>query len=190
MALLKPWKRVGGAGSFFALLTLFQFVGGARAAEPSREYQLKAVFLFNFAQFAEWRPESFADKDAPLVICILGADPFGTFLDETVRDEMVRGRRLVVERYQKLEEIKTCHILFISQSKTGELNQILEALKGKPILTVSDITGSALRGVMIRFITEQNKIRFRINTEAVKEASLSLSSKLLRNAQIVSTEKK
>ena len=190
MALLKWGQRGWRAGSLFLLLAVLQFGGGARAAEPSREYQLKAVFLFNFAQFAEWPPESFADKDAPLVIGILGADPFGNFLTEMVRDEVVRGRRLVVERYQKLEEIKTCHILFISQSKAGELDQILEALKAKPVLTVSDIANSALRGVMIRFITEQNKIRFRINVEAVKASNLSLSSKLLRSAEIVTTEKK
>ena len=160
------------------------------SAQPSRQYQVKAAFLYNFAQFTEWPPEAFATKDAPLVIGILGKDPFGPALDDTVRDEFVRGQKLLVERYSTVEEIKTCHILYISQSESNRLDHILQKLEKKPILTVSDITGSAPRGVMIRFINEGGKIRFRINAQAAKEAKLSLSSKLLRLSEIVSTRKK
>src|SRR5437763_14629622 len=130
----------------------FSFVAGInlRAAEPAREYQVKAAFLFNFAQFADWPPESFEDKDARLVIGIFGADPFGAFLDETVHDEVVRGRRIEIKRCQKIADINACHILFISQSETANLNLILAVLRGKPVLTVSDIPGSGARGVMIQ----------------------------------------
>ena len=117
-------------------------------AEPAapREYQLKAVFLFNFAQFVEWPPEAFPDAQTPLVIGVLGEDPFGAYLDETVRGERVNNRSLVVQRYRRVDEIKTCHILFISRSEADRLEQILVRLKGRNILTVGDAEGFAQRG--------------------------------------------
>lgn len=119
-----------------------------------------------------------------------GADPFGKVLDDTVRNEAVRGHRLVVERYRTLEEMKTCHMLYIAQSEAGHLDQVLAALKGKPVLTFSDIEGSAPRGVMVRFVPERNKIRLRINVEAARAADRTISSKVLRASEIVGTEKK
>ena len=82
-----------------------------------------------------------------------------------------------------------CHVLFVSKSEEQNLAGIMDWLKGKSILTVSDLEGFAQRGGMIRFITERNKIRFRINLESVKASKLSLSSKLLRAAEIVGTVK-
>jgi hypothetical protein len=160
------------------------------ATQPSREYKIKAAFLFNFAQFTEWPAKAFADKEAPLVFGVLGRDPFGSILDDTLRGEQVQGRRLLIQRYSKVEEIKSCHILYIGQSEANNLDPILTALKDKPVLTVSDIEGSAWRGVMIRFLTERNKIRFRINLAVVRAANLTLSSKLLRAAEVIGTEKK
>ena len=155
----------------------------------SPEYQLKAVFLFNFAQFVEWPASAFPGPDAPLVIGILGEDPFGPYLDETVRGEKVNDRPLVVRRFRSVEEISTCHILFISGREMGRLRGILDSLRGRSILTVGDVEGFATRGGMIRFITDQNRIRFRINLDAAKAADLTISSKLLRAAQIVPSGK-
>jgi hypothetical protein len=169
---------------------LLLLVSAARAsaqfANP-HEYQLKAVFLFNFAQFVEWPAETFADPQAPLVIGVLGEDPFGPVLDEVVRNEIVRGRALVVQRHRRVEDALRCHILFISQSESARLEQDLAALRGRSILTVSDAEGFALRGVMIRFMHEKNRLRLRINLDAAKGAGLVVSSKLLRPAEIVTT---
>src|SRR2546421_10219007 len=109
MALLRMVARVCG------LLLLGGLVASAQTG-PSREYQVKAVFLFNFAQFVEWPPAAFAGANSPLVIGILGQDPFGAYLDETVRNEKVNNRLLEIQRYHRVEDIKTCHILFISPS--------------------------------------------------------------------------
>ena len=166
------------------------FATSVPAAEPAPDCQIKAVCLLNFAQFTEWPSQAFLKQDSPLVIAILGADPFGSLLDDTVRDEVVRGRRLIVQRYRKIEEIKSCHILYIGQSESNRLEHIVKMLDGKPVLTVSDIPGAAPRGVMIRFLTEETKVRFRINNEAAKAANLTLSSKLLRAADVVRTRKK
>jgi hypothetical protein len=151
----------------------------------SNEYQIKAVFLFNFAQFVTWPPEAFASPDQPLRIGILGGDPFGTFLDETVKGEKVGDHPLVIQRYGGVEEVRDCQILFINASgRGGEVKEILSALKGKSILTVGDKEGFIQGGVMVRFFMEGNKIRLRINPEAAKNAGLTISSKILRLAQI------
>ena len=147
--------------------------------------QLKAVFLFNFAQFVDWPPQAFPEAQKPLVIGVLGEDPFGGYLDETVRGEKVNNRPLTVQRYRQVEDIKTCHILFISRSEADRLEQILTNLKDRNILTVADADGFARRGVMIRFATEKNKTHLKINLEAAKAANLTISSKLLRPAEIV-----
>lgn len=184
--------RSAGAINLAALIFLaLALISNRGSAQTSREYQIKAAFVFNFAEFTDWPPEAFENKDSPLVIGILGTDPFGSVLDETVRNEKVRGHRLTVERYRTVEEIRTCHILYIGQSEASHLDQVLDALQGKPVLTVSDIEGSAPRGVMIRFLTEKNKIRLRINVEAARAVRLTISSKLLRAAaEIVATQKK
>ncbi|TAK92750.1 MAG: YfiR family protein [Verrucomicrobia bacterium] len=156
---------------------------------PTPEYQLKAVFLFNFAEFVEWPTNAFAGADSPLVIGVLGADPFGPQLDATVRDEKINGRSLQVQRYRRVEDIGACHILFISRSESPRLEPILASLKGRSILTVSDVDNFASRGGMIRFVTDKNKIRLRINLEVAKAANLTISSKLLRPAEIVGSGK-
>jgi hypothetical protein len=171
------------------LLLLAGAVRSDAQGGPS-EYEVKAVFLLNFAQFIEWPAAAFAGPKDPLVIGVLGEDPFGDVLDEVVRDENVNGRPLAVRRYARAEQIDSCHILFISRSESRRLEQVLAALRGRNLLTVGDTDGYALRGVMIRFVTEKNRLRLRINLEAARGAGLTLSSKLLRPAEIVTTQEK
>lgn len=176
---------------FMAFALLLGSSPKAPAEAPSlKEYQVKAAFLFNFAQFVEWPTNAFPKAPAPFVIGILGNDPFGTALDEIVRGEKVSNRPFVVQRYQQTEEIKACHVLFINESSNKRLAEILAELKGKNILTVGDTEGFARQGGMICFMTEKNKIRFRINVEAAKSAGLTISSKLLKAAEIVAPEKR
>lgn len=163
---------------------VFAPVAPAQSTATS-EYELKAVFLFNFARFVEWPDAAFPGPEAPLVIGVLGNDPFGPLLDKIVRGEKIGSHPLLVRRYQRIEEIGDCHILFISTSAAGWMGRITGSTTGRSILTVSDADNLALRGVMIRFLTANNKIRLRINLEAVKAASLTISSKLLRPAEIV-----
>jgi len=153
-----------------------------------KEYELKAAFLYNFAQFVDWPPEAFPAADTPLVIGILGADPFGATLDQLIHNEVVKNRKLVARRYRRVEDVGTCHILFISASEAAHFEQILAVLKGKPILTVGDAGSFAFRGGVIRLLTEKNKIRLRINMEAAKAANLTISSKLLRAAEVVGND--
>jgi len=179
------------------LAVALQAASAAPAASPpvapppaspttASEYQLKAVFLFNFTKYVEWPAATFTDSQAPFVIGVLGDDPFGPALDETVRGEKVNGRALVVRRYTAKEEIKDkdCQILFISQSEASRLEQIVAALKGRGVLTVGDFDKFTDRGGMIWLVTENNKIRLKINLEAAKAANLTISSNLLRAADV------
>jgi hypothetical protein len=145
------------------------------------EYQVKAAFLFNFAKFVEWPPNAFPNTDTPFVIGVLGQDPFGANLDEAVRDERINNRPLLVQRYRSVSEIKQCHVLFIGRSESDRMDSIVSSLKHRKILTVTDANGGN-GGIVIRFVNEGNKIRFKIDIQAAKTASLTISSKLLRLA--------
>jgi hypothetical protein len=184
------WKSGGLTRAFLVWLVLsIVLLSGGRTAPaettPPPEYQLKAVFLFHFAQFVEWPPDAFPAAHTPLVIGVLGEDPFGAYLDEAVLGETVNNRSLVVHRYRRVEEIQTCHVLFISRSEAGRLEEILTSLQGRNILTVGDTAGFAARGGMIRFALDANKIRLRVNLAAAQDAHLTISSKLLRPAEII-----
>jgi YfiR/HmsC-like len=178
------------AGLALVLATLLSLVVSGLAnstVAASPEYQVKAVFLFNFAQFVEWPPQSFDDATAPFVIGVLGTDPFGSALEGAVRGETLNGRGFVIERYRSVTEIRRCQILFISRSEGAHMEEISAALAGHSILTVSDVEDAAQRGVMIRFVAEGNRIRLRINVDAARAAGLSISSKLLRPAELVTS---
>jgi hypothetical protein len=149
------------------------------------EYQVKAVFLFNVAQFVEWPPQAFPDSVAPVVIGVLGNDPFGAFLDETVRGEQLGGRALEIRRYRRVEDLSDCQILFISQSERDRMNEIRARLRTQPILIVSDVDGFAEGGGMMGLFTDRKRVRIRINLQAVQAAGLTISSKLLRVADVV-----
>ncbi len=160
----------------------------AWSAEPpaaSVEYQVKAVFLFNFAQFVEWPPRVFPDRQSPIVIGILGEDPFGAYLDDLVRGEKIRDRPIVIRRFARLDDVADCQILFISRSEAAQLDKIFARLKGKSIFTVGDVDNFAVQGGMVRLVTENNKIQLKINLQAALDAGLTISSKLLRPATLV-----
>ena len=166
------------------LLGCGSYAPGAVLAAPTPA-QVEAVFLFNFTQFVDWPPQVFAGPGAPIAIGVLGSDPFGAGLDEVVRGEVVNGHPLVVHRAQRVEELTDCQILFISRSERARLAPVLAALKGRNVLTVSDLDEFANAGGMVCFVLVDNKVRLRVNLEATKAAGLTLSSKLLRFAQIV-----
>lgn len=172
--------------SFIVLLIACSTFFVSTQTPVAPEYEVKAVFLFNFTQFVEWPPSSFIPAQAPFVIGVFRENPFGSYLEDVVSGEKVNGRPLVVYHYKNLEEIKACHILFINKAEINNLEDILASIKGKNILTVSDAGSFLKQGGMIRFITKDNKIHIQINPEAAKEDDLTISSKLLRVAEIVS----
>jgi YfiR/HmsC-like len=174
--------------SLLAILMSLGICAPRVQGEAFKEYELKAAFLYNFAQFVDWPLEAFPEADTPLVIGVLGSDPFGATLDTLVQNEVVKNRKLIVRRYRQVEEVDLCHILFVSGSETERFERIFALLKGRPILTVGDTASFAFRGGVIRFLTEKNRIRLRINMKAARAANLTISSKLLRAAEVVGND--
>jgi YfiR/HmsC-like len=182
----------GAAGLRLALLLAFGRFGFAAPSPPPpadqalREYDVKAALLFNFTRFVEWPDRAFAHPDSPVVIGILGQDPFGRVLDDLVRDEKCAGRPIAIVRFPNLSAVHDCHILFIGASERGNLARIVAALRGRPILTVGDFDGFTPAGGMIRLLKNPAaKIQLRINLNALKAADLAVSAKLLRVAEAV-----
>ncbi|MGC3959536.1 MAG: YfiR family protein [Verrucomicrobiota bacterium] len=167
----------------------FVSLNAAAQANTGQEYQIKAAFLFNFAQYVQWPSNSFPETKTPLVIGIVGVDPFGAMLDDLVRGENVNGHPLVVQRYRRVEEIKACHILFSGESERKRLEEIFGQTKGRSVLTVGEAETFIRQGGMVRFYTESGKIRFEINVEATKQSNLEVSSRLLRLARVASPNK-
>jgi hypothetical protein len=142
------------------------------------EYKIKAAFLYNFAILTEWPTDAFSKKDH-LIIAVIGKDPFGRILDETLKNKTIGGRKIDVQRYKRVEDIGDCHLLFISSSEDEHLEAILAALGQRPVLTVSEIDRFNYRGGMIWLRKEKDEIKFRIRQSATRGANLKLSSKLL-----------
>ena len=155
----------------------------------AREYQVKAVFLYNFTQFVEWPSSSFSSDQAPMVIGILGPDPFGSYLEETATGEKINGHPLLVQHYNIIEEVGACHVLFINVADKNKRGQTMTKLKGRNILTVSDASDFLEQGGMVRFFTRQGKIKLQVNLEETKAANLVISSKLLRLVEIFVPQK-
>ena len=172
--------------SIVALLLFSTIIGKVAFSETSipHEYTVKAAFLYNFAKFVEWPDDAFLNDRCSIVLGIFGEDPFGRALD-SIKRKTVGARKLVIERSQTLEDLKKCHLIFISRSEKNDLDKIIAQLKDLNVLTVSDIEGFALKGGVIGLFTAGNKIRFEINVDSAKRNGLQISSKLLKLAKII-----
>jgi uncharacterized protein DUF4154 len=175
-------KLVRQVGMLLALL-----LGTAAGATAPDEYQVEAVFLLHFTQFVEWPAQSLGDAHTPFVIGVLGRDPFGSSLDEAVRGESVNGRPLIIKRFADATDVRPCQILFIDRSAANDADHVIGTLAHSGTLTVSNFDVPAPADVIIRFLNEDRRIRLRINVDYARTAGLTISSKLLRPAQVVGT---
>lgn len=182
------WNALSGRIRIITVTSFLLMSMDVYQPSASPDYQVKAVFLFNFTQFVEWPERAFPDLSTPWMIGILGTDPFGNFLDNTVMGEKINGRDVFVRRYASVEEAKSCHILFVNVTKSNQLAVVMEELKGRDILTVGENANFIRLGGMIRFTEENRKIALQINPDAAMAADLVISSKLLRLAEIVSAK--
>jgi hypothetical protein len=176
----QPFMRLRATSILVLSLVWLLSVGDGRAQEfQPTEYQIKAAFLFNFAKFVEWPPAAFAEATSPMVIGILGENPFGDDLERTIRGKTINNRPLVIKEFRSPAEATNCHVLFISTSEKQRLPEILKSLHGTSVLTVGETDRFTETGGMINFVAEGNKIRFQINEVAAKSAGLKISSKML-----------
>jgi hypothetical protein len=153
-------------------------------SRPPSEYQIKAVFLYEFGRFVEW-PSFPQSPEQSFTICVLGADPFGVVLDNAVRNRTVNGHRVETKRLLGIRDSDTCHILFVSPSEERRVPDIVAALAGKSILTVGEGPEFTHRGGMIAFTVQDKRVRFAVNMGAAEGADLKVSSQLLKLATVI-----
>jgi hypothetical protein len=177
---------VGGGGGVEGV------VGVAAAAQPSasKEYQVKAALLLNFAQFIQWPAAAFSAPDAPIVVGVLGDDPFGGALEQTFQDESIGSRKLLVKRSRRIDDLKSCQMLFVAASEKDRLPAILKETAGAAILTVGETDQFAQQGGIVNFYLESGRVRFEINLDAAERSGLKISSQLLKRAKVLSSDRK
>jgi hypothetical protein len=158
---------------------------GAVAEAPS-ETSVKAAFLPRFARYVTWPPSVRPGPGAPVVLCIVGQDPFGSLIEQTARSQGVDGHPILVRRLANATVARGCHLAFVGVSSQQPTGQMLAALGGEPILTITDARSGAQRGI-IHFALVSGRVRFFIDESAAAKRGLSISSRLLSLAVAVRT---
>jgi len=186
----KPAIFIFAAHAFAAALVCLALMdlGGARVQaqdDSASEYDVKAAMLYNLTQFVTWPLSARSDPQAPTVICVLGRDPFGPSLSTFLRSEQGAARMLEVHFVENPKEIRSCSVLYVSSSEKKKLDLILSGLRGSSVLTVGEMAQFAAHGGMIQFSLMDQHVGFTINLDAVSQADLKVSSKLLALARIV-----
>lgn len=165
-------------------LALAAPMGAALAESGSLEYAVKATYLYKFAPFVDWPPAAFPSSESPVNICVLGNDPFGGVLDRAVAGQRIDGRSIDVVRIAHVGGPTACHVMYVA-GQDGEAAQALAAVRGAPVLTVTDsASDSAAKGI-INFVVQDNRVRFEIDDSEAARNGLIISSKLLNLALAV-----
>lgn len=161
---------------------------GTFAAEAplTKEYQLKAAYLYSFTKFVEWPASSFLRPDDPIIIGIVRPNPFGTELSKAVEGRKINGRSVVIRSVETAAEAQQVHVLFASSAVPDEqLAAILPALRDKPVLTVGENAAFSKRGGVATFKLDQDKVRFDLNMDTAEAGRLRISAQLQKLAQNV-----
>jgi hypothetical protein len=168
------------------LLTLFSAASSADDdIQRVKEYQVKALFLYNFANFVEWPADAFSSPTSPLKMCLYGAVPFGEFLD-MVNGATIRDRVLDVIRTTDHGKIRSgCHILFVGIDRTNELEQFFKNINHLFVLSVGNTEDFASRGGVVNIMRTSDQQAFEINLTKAIENGLLISSDLLALARII-----
>jgi hypothetical protein len=169
--------RVATCLGIFGLATL-----SSADSTVAKEYKVKAAFIYNFAKFVEWPAQKLADDGAPIVIGVLGPNPFGDELENALKGRQINGRPVVVRQFDNVEAAKAAHLLFVSLNDESKLRK---ALKEYGVLTVGQSESFARNGGIITFTFEDDKLRFEINIGAAEQAGLKISAQLQKLAKNV-----
>jgi|SRR5947209_17597999 len=168
--------------SAVVLLSIF-FAQPARGqGSTSREYQLKAAFLYNFTKFVDWPHQDFADRNTPIVIGVFGYNPFGVTLQDSVRGRRVNSRPIVVKSIQSVEAARSVQVLFVGAADDARLPELEKACEGAGVLIVGESTNFTKHGGTIGFTIAGDNLHFEINLAAAEAAQLKISAQLLKLA--------
>lgn len=168
------------------LLTVFGKVN-LTAQDSELEYKVKAAFLFNFLKFTEFPTNRFKAPEDAFVVACLSEDPAAPILSAALEGKSIDGRPIHAVRFKPGDDMRRCHLLFISRTRKAPGDDLLERLKRAPVLTVGEVDQFAENGGMINFVRHERTFRFEVNLETAEQAGLRISSKLASMATIVKT---
>jgi hypothetical protein len=163
-------------------------VESGSSTDSSKEYRVKAAFLFNFCRYTTWPKDSFKKKDAPLDLIVIGKNPFGNLLDKALEGKFADDHPFQVQYVSSLNKDLEPHLVFVADLKDEDRDAIIKWYRGKKTLVIGDQKGFAELGSCANFLIEAKGIRFEVNTEEVKKSGLEISSRLLQHAFIVKTK--
>ena len=190
------WRSVPGGdsrqiwrGTVFGIIAFCLFLIASPSAfsqkEESAEYPVKLAFLYNFTKFIEWPPDSYHAPGAPLLMCIVGHDPFSRILESDLGTRNVGGHPVEVRTLKPNDRLSLCQIVFVPATEKQHADKIVSGLKGSSTLTVGETDGFAVQGGIINLTVEANKVHFEVNRLAAERAGLKISSRLLSIAKLV-----
>jgi hypothetical protein len=152
----------------------------------SREYKIKAAFLYNFGRYVHWPSEAFRDARAPFVIGLAGPSPVAVSLQRIAKTKRIGGRPIEIRRIRDVEALGGQHVVFFPAAVQPETEvKMLRRLSGRPVLLVGEQEGFLDRGGMINLVIEENRVRVDVALKRARQGKLVISSKLLQVARIV-----
>jgi hypothetical protein len=188
MAILKPIREDTGArrmARFEILLAFGALAAISSVGQVAEEYHVKAAFLYNFARFVEWPSTAFRNQQDPFVVCVLGADPFGSALEETLGGKQIDGRAFRIARISEAPQANACQILFIGFPDRKRMAAAIAALPARGVLTIGETDGFIAAGGIVNLTLREGHVGFQVNQRAAERADLQISSRLLSLAQAV-----
>jgi len=192
-------RRIAVVGTLCLVLT------GSLAGHPGDEegvwvnvdklQRVKAAFVYNFLKYVQWPEQVFAHPGQPFEVCVVDAAEFAHTLLHTVGERTAAGRAVVVRGIRSVDslpphELCRCHMIYADVADAGEWRRLIDQLGPAPVLTVGEGRGFAEDGGIIGFGIVEAKVAVFINRQAARRASLEISAKLLKRAEIVTDKRR
>lgn len=162
--------------------------GQTPVREPSQATTAPALdpkYILNFAKLTKWPATAFASETAPIIVAVVGRDPFGVRLEKTLAGKQVGAREFAITRHARVRDVMHAHVLFVGETSERERTRILRACRSKPVLLMGEYPGFSVAGGTVNFFREEQRTLFEINQASAKKAGLGVSSQLLKLARIV-----
>jgi hypothetical protein len=158
------------------LLLVASFIFFVMHSGNAQSEKFKALFMYNFTKYIEWPS---AVRQGDFIIAILGTSPMAKELEIIAGKQKVGSQNIQVKTFNSVEEIDNCQILYIPNSRSASLAQILEKLSGKSVLLVTDKEGLASQGACINYIKDGDRIKYELNRKNIEKRGMVVNSALV-----------
>lgn len=157
----------------------------AQAPTGAGEYEIKAAYLLNFTRYVEWPPEAFTSAGDPIVLGVLGQNPFGPALARTMIGRTSQGRPVEVRVLDGVSDAEDCHAVYLAADEQRLHPDIVGQIARRGLLTIGEGEEFVRRGGILGFVASGQTVRFAANVKAADRAGLHLSSRMLALASNV-----